>query len=475
MCLVMGKGRAKAVEKRVLDQKLRGSLNVPSGPVYYPTEDEFKDPLDYIHKIKPEAEAYGICKIVPPSSWKPPFGLDLESVKFPTKTQEIHRLQFRPASCNSKTFQLEYSRFVEEHLGKKLKKRVVFEGDDLDLCKLFNAVKRFGGYDKVVKGKKWGEVYQFMSSGEKISKCAKHVLVQLQEPRVLETLLLNCERWQCDNHPLLQETEDLLATVKTDDGKHSTILPKIMDLITRVHSARTSGLSLGYNLEELPKLQTASLKLGWCYKTILLGSSSPSPELPEDLGKPSLQKIQQHLEAGQALKLLPEEYHIGKRLVELNDTGQEWAKRARKVVTDSGALALEGVFELISEGENLPVIAEEELQSLRARSMLHCVCLKPYNSRSMVSCSQCGEWYHTYCVKLHWRPEAYVCSACCPVAESSPKIDLPRLIEPKTPSLNHRRARRAVATDAAVGDLQWKSRKRIQRVAKRSPQVHILP
>ncbi|KAH0857217.1 hypothetical protein HID58_085478, partial [Brassica napus] len=304
---------------------------------------------------------------------------------------------------------------------------------------------------------------------------SKSLSVQLQEPRVLETLLLNCERWQCDNHPLLQETEDLLATVKTDDGKHSTILPKIMDLITRVDSARTSGLSLGLNLEELPKLQTASLKLGWCYKTILLGSSSPSPELPEDLGKPSLQKIQQHLEAGQALKLLPEEYRIGKRLVELNDTGQEWAKRARKVVTDSGALALEGVFELISEGENLPVIAEEELQSLRARSMLHCVCLKPYNSRSMVSCSQCGEWYHTYCVKLHWRPEAYVCSACCPVAESSPKIDLPRSMEPKTPSLNHRRARRAVATDAAVGDLQWKSRKRIQRVAKRSPQVHILP
>lgn len=33
-----------------------------------------------------------------------------------------------------------------------------------------------------------------------------------------------------------------------------------------------------------------------------------------------------------------------------------------QVVTDSGALALEDVFELISEGENLPVIAEEELQ-----------------------------------------------------------------------------------------------------------------
>lgn len=68
------------------------------------------------------------------------------------------------------------------------------------------------------------------------------------------------------------------------------------------------------------------------------------------------------------------------------------------------------------------------MQALRARSMLHCVCLKPYNSRFMVSCSQCGEWYHTYCVKLHWRPEAYVCFACCPPAESSPKNDPSRFV-----------------------------------------------
>lgn len=33
-----------------------------------------------------------------------------------------------------------------------------------------------------------------------------------------------------------------------------------------------------------------------------------------------------------------------------------------QVVTDSGALALEDVYELISEGENLPVHAEEEVQ-----------------------------------------------------------------------------------------------------------------
>ncbi|EXB37360.1 Lysine-specific demethylase 5A [Morus notabilis] len=179
----MGKGRPRAVEKGVLGQNscvsLCGSLNIPSGPVYYPTEDEFRDPLEYIYKIRPEAEPYGICRIVPPKSWKPPFGLNLESFEFPTKTQAIHQLQARPASCDSKTFELEYNRFLENHSGKKLTRKVLFEGEELDLCKLFNAVKRYGGYDKIAKEKKWGDVSRFVTSARKISECAKHVLSQL--------------------------------------------------------------------------------------------------------------------------------------------------------------------------------------------------------------------------------------------------------------------------------------------------------
>lgn len=179
----MGKGRPRAVEKVVVGPNLSvtssGSLNIPSAPVYYPTEDEFRDPLEYIYKIRPEAEAYGICRIVPPKSWKPPFALDLDTFTFPTKTQAIHQLQVRPASCDSKTFELEYNRFLEEHCGKKLRKKVIFEGEELDLCKLFNAAKRYGGYDKVVKKKKWGEVARFVRPAKKISECSKHVLCQL--------------------------------------------------------------------------------------------------------------------------------------------------------------------------------------------------------------------------------------------------------------------------------------------------------
>ena len=48
-------------------------LCVPTGPTYYPTVEEFEgNPLVYITKIRPQAEKYGICKIVPPAGWNPP-------------------------------------------------------------------------------------------------------------------------------------------------------------------------------------------------------------------------------------------------------------------------------------------------------------------------------------------------------------------------------------------------------------------
>jgi hypothetical protein len=55
-------------------------FNLPKAPTYYPTEKEFADPLKYIQQIRPEAQRFGICKIVPPKSFTPPFCLDFKQV-----------------------------------------------------------------------------------------------------------------------------------------------------------------------------------------------------------------------------------------------------------------------------------------------------------------------------------------------------------------------------------------------------------
>ncbi|KAK9267111.1 hypothetical protein L1049_009530 [Liquidambar formosana] len=72
---------------------------IDEAPIFYPTVEEFQDTLGYIAKIRPEAELYGICRIVPPPSWVPPCPLREKSIwqntKFPTRVQQVNLLQNR--------------------------------------------------------------------------------------------------------------------------------------------------------------------------------------------------------------------------------------------------------------------------------------------------------------------------------------------------------------------------------------------
>lgn len=75
-----------AEEERILQQAIANSKldvarpvggcanHILKGPTFFPTEEEFQgNPLHYISKIRSKAEKYGICKIVPPKFWNPPF------------------------------------------------------------------------------------------------------------------------------------------------------------------------------------------------------------------------------------------------------------------------------------------------------------------------------------------------------------------------------------------------------------------
>jgi hypothetical protein len=53
-------------------------FGLPHAPVFHPTVEEFANPMEYIDRIAPEGKEYGICKIVPPKGWRPPFALDTE-------------------------------------------------------------------------------------------------------------------------------------------------------------------------------------------------------------------------------------------------------------------------------------------------------------------------------------------------------------------------------------------------------------
>ncbi|KAF0910136.1 hypothetical protein E2562_001355 [Oryza meyeriana var. granulata] len=181
----MGKGRCLSAAATTSGG---GGFSVPEAPVFRPTEEEFADPLAYVARIRPLAEPYGICRIVPPPSWSPPPALDVSSLSFPTKRQPIHRLLARLAPADPDTFLLDYRRFLRassaHQRGRKkalLKSPALSDGRPLDLCRLFHAVKRFGGYDGACAGKRWGDVVRLVDdkAPRHVSECAKHVIAQL--------------------------------------------------------------------------------------------------------------------------------------------------------------------------------------------------------------------------------------------------------------------------------------------------------
>eukprot|EP01018_Ginkgo_biloba_P006432 Gb_15885 [translate_table: standard] len=67
--------------------------NIPICPSFYPSMDEFEDPLLYLQSIAPLASKYGICKIVSPVSASVPAGVVLmkekSGFKFTTRVQPL--------------------------------------------------------------------------------------------------------------------------------------------------------------------------------------------------------------------------------------------------------------------------------------------------------------------------------------------------------------------------------------------------
>ena len=79
---------------------------------FHPTEEEFMEPIKYVEKLYAEgAWKYGCIKIIPPTSYTPPFSLDTSSQsKMPFRSQVLQNLtQGKPFGFNKEG--MTYSEF----------------------------------------------------------------------------------------------------------------------------------------------------------------------------------------------------------------------------------------------------------------------------------------------------------------------------------------------------------------------------
>ncbi|CAH1780364.1 unnamed protein product [Owenia fusiformis] len=113
-------------------------------PEFYPSEEQFQNPIEYINAIKHQAEPYGMCKIVPPISWKPEFKLN-EDMRFFSQVQHVHKLHQRWGPNVQK---IECIRKHLESQGVELQP-IVFGGIELDMWNFLQTLQQHGGLQNV--------------------------------------------------------------------------------------------------------------------------------------------------------------------------------------------------------------------------------------------------------------------------------------------------------------------------------------
>ena len=169
-------------------------------PTFHPTPAEFEDPLAYLESVREEAERFGICCIVPPPSWKPPFMIDLNKLKFPTRVQKINELMFR--KVQRMKFMKDLVAFSDA-AGHPLSKLPLVGGKELNLHLLFTHVSRRGGFEATTAKRKWTEVADDMNIHD---VSASHLAGSLKKH--YQHLLLPYERHRRDCHDRCADATD---------------------------------------------------------------------------------------------------------------------------------------------------------------------------------------------------------------------------------------------------------------------------
>ncbi|XP_071738564.1 putative lysine-specific demethylase JMJ16 [Rutidosis leptorrhynchoides] len=218
-------------------------------PVFYPTEEEFEDTLKYISSIREKAEAFGICRIVPPSSWKPPCPLKektvWESSTFATRIQRVDKLQNRDS----------LSQMLRASSHKKRKKRRIMKpGSDTaasvdpmvpEPCFGFEPGPRFTLKDF----QKYADDFktQYFRSNEMATDACDNSCIQDHSEPSLE--LIEGEYWRMVERPT--DEIEVLYGADLETGSFGSGFPK---KTCQVSGSDEKYVSSGWNLNNFPRL-----------------------------------------------------------------------------------------------------------------------------------------------------------------------------------------------------------------------------
>lgn len=142
-------------------------------PTFHPSEKDFQDPLEYIDKIRPIAEKFGICRVIPPPNFKPECKVS-DDMRFTAYNQYVHRMLHRWGP-NVKEMMA-----IRKYLATQsitLNHPPWIGGMEVDLPHLYQTVQSLGGLKEVIEKKKWQKV----ADGMKIPRSAQDRVTKLDD------------------------------------------------------------------------------------------------------------------------------------------------------------------------------------------------------------------------------------------------------------------------------------------------------
>ncbi|OVA06404.1 JmjC domain [Macleaya cordata] len=261
---------------------------IDEAPIFYPNDEEFRDTLSYIAKIRLKAEPYGICRIVPPPSWKPPCPLRdkslWEQAKFATRIQQVNKLQNREP-MRKKTRNRSHrkrKRRRRSRMGTS-RRRTKLESSEANDCAASDTDEKFGfhsGSDFTFDSfqeyaKDFKDTYFGMKDADdNINSCGAELNRRLV-PSVEE---IEGEYWRIVEKPT--EEVEVYYGADLETGVFGSGFPKSSSLVTDSYSdqyvmsgwnlnnfSRLPGSVLGFEGEEISGVLVPWLYIGMCFSS----------------------------------------------------------------------------------------------------------------------------------------------------------------------------------------------------------------
>ncbi|KAI3470687.1 hypothetical protein Pfo_027350 [Paulownia fortunei] len=233
--------------------------DLEEAPVFYPSKEEFEDTLKYISSIRSKAEIYGICRIVPPPSWKPPCPLKERNIwersKFTTRVQRIDKLQNRDSM--RKILQVNHDKRRKK---RRCLKSGVHHGNGIHEIKIPGEVglyeaERFGfepGPDFTLDSfQKYADDFkaQYFRENNNSSNLGgnKSMLEEQWQPSVED---IEGEYWRLVEKPM--EEIEVLYGADLETGAFGSGFPKTSQQVASASDIKY--INSGWNLNNFPRL-----------------------------------------------------------------------------------------------------------------------------------------------------------------------------------------------------------------------------